>query len=61
MANPIDELVKRTQSRSQAEVANELGVSAQYLHDVLKLRRAPGKKILAALGLEKLITYRRRK
>ncbi len=61
MINPIDELLKLTKVKTQRQVADDLGVSAQYLTDVLKGRRAPGKKILDGLGLERLIIYRKRK
>jgi transcriptional regulator with XRE-family HTH domain len=61
MINPIDELLKLTKVKTQRQVADDLGVSAQYLTDVLKDRRAPGKKILDGLGLERLIIYRKRK
>lgn len=36
-------------------------ISASYLGDVLHRRREPGAKILDALGLEKVVTYRRKK
>lgn len=42
---------------SQKEVAEELGVSAQYLNDVLLERRKPGKSILVPLGLEQVALY----
>ena len=36
-----------------AEWAEKHGVSPQYVNDVVHGRRLPGKKITAALGLEK--------
>lgn len=45
------------QSESQKETAKKLGVSAQYLGDVLSSKREPGKKILDALKLRKVIKY----
>lgn len=45
------------QSGSQKEAAKKLGVSAQYLGDVLSGKREPGKKILDALKLRKVIKY----
>lgn len=42
---------------SQKTVAFNLGISPQYLNDVLKYRREPGPKILKALGLVKKVTY----
>ena len=38
-------------------VARELGVSASYLHDFMDGRRMPGRKILSALGLRRVVTY----
>jgi transcriptional regulator with XRE-family HTH domain len=39
---------------SAREMAEELGVSAGYLHDVLRGNRQPGPSILAPLNLEKI-------
>ncbi len=50
------ELVKRQGSQKQA--AKFLGISEQYLADVLRGRRAPGKKVLEALGLQKVVVYK---
>lgn len=36
-------------------------VSAQYVSDVLHGRRTPGKKILDALSLEKIVTFRKKR
>jgi len=58
----LDELISLLeaevkQSGSQKETAKKLGVSAQYLGDVLSGKREPGKKILDALKLRKVIKY----
>lgn len=42
---------------TQKAAAQFLGVSQQYLTDVLKGRRYPGKKILDKLGLESSVVY----
>ena len=42
---------------SQAEVAEQIGVTQQYISAVLKKSRPPGKSILNALGLERLVIY----
>jgi DNA-binding transcriptional regulator YdaS (Cro superfamily) len=42
---------------SQRAYAESIGVSEAYLSDVLAGRRAPGPKVLAALGLEAVILY----
>ena len=43
----------------QATWAVSAGMSAAYVSDVLNKRREPGAKVLAALGLEKVVGYRR--
>lgn len=45
---------------TQAEWAKAQGISPTYVSDVLKGRRAPGDSILAALGFERVVTYRRK-
>jgi transcriptional regulator with XRE-family HTH domain len=42
---------------SQEAAAKRLGVSAQYLCDVLKGRREPGKKLLDAIGYRRVVVY----
>ena len=39
--------------------AKQHGVSAQYVNDVLHGRRKPGKTMLNALGLRRVVTYER--
>lgn len=46
---------------TQTAFAKKHGVSIAYVNDVLQGRRAPGAKILAALGLESQLTYRKAK
>jgi hypothetical protein len=46
---------------SQVEVAKKIGVSPQFLSDVLNEKRGPGDRILEFLGIEKVVTYRKRK
>lgn len=43
---------------SQAQFARDNDVSLQYLNDFLRGRRDAGKKLLRALGYEKVVTYR---
>lgn len=43
---------------SQKNAAAALGMSAQYLSDVLRGRRTPGPKILKALGLTAVTEYK---
>ena len=42
---------------NQRNAAVALGISQQFLNDVLKRRRGPGDKLLKALGLEKRVEF----
>lgn len=42
---------------SQDAAAKQLGVSPQYLCDVLRKRREPGQKLLDALGYRRVVVY----
>lgn len=42
----------------QLSLARKLGISAQYLNDILHGRREPGESVLEYLGLEKIVIYR---
>lgn len=44
---------------TQQQFAQEHGVSAQHVSDILSGRRDPGPRVLAILGLTRVITYRR--
>lgn len=46
---------------SQKAFAQRVGVSEQYLVDVMKSRRAVPKKILDWLGYERVVLYRRKR
>lgn len=48
----IELLRKRQAGRTQKEVAEELGVTPQFLHDVLNGRRNPSDRILEYVGLK---------
>ena len=61
MENPLIELRRLIESASQVDVAKQLGISPQYLSDVLNNRRQPGKAVLDGLGLERVLTYRRKR
>ena len=43
--------------RTQRAVAAELGISEQYLCDILKGRKPPGPTVLKALGLSRRVSY----
>ena len=40
-------------------VADELKVTQQYVHDVKEYRREPGPTFLSAMGLERVVVYRK--
>jgi transcriptional regulator with XRE-family HTH domain len=51
----IEHIIK--ERGTQKAAAEFLGVSQQYLTDLLKGRRDPGEKILSKLGLEASVIY----
>ena len=52
--------VEKAGPGGQSAWAREHGVATAYVSDVLKGRRDPGAKLLDALGIERIVTYRRR-
>lgn len=46
-------------TRTQKQLADELGVSVAYLNDYLHFRRDPGAKLLGGLGLRRVAMYER--
>lgn len=46
---------------TQAALAQEIGISAQYLSQILARERDPSEKVLDYLNFEKVIMYRPRK
>lgn len=56
-----DQIIKLIKDKkgdgSQSDLARAMGITPQYLHDVLNGRRAPGPKILEYLGIEKRENY----
>jgi len=57
---PIKLLRQRLATRTQAALADELGISPQYLSDILNERREPGAKVLDALGITRISKYVRK-
>ena len=58
----LDELLRDVTKRvttfgSRKNAAAHWGISAQYLGDVLQRRRAPGPRLLRALGVDREVTY----
>lgn len=58
---PLQKIQQKLKEYSQKDLADQLGVSPAYLSDVINGRREAGEKMLAALGLEKVVSYRKRK
>ena len=59
-----DSLIKilhkmKDRHESWTRLAESLGLSAQYLQDIKDGRREPGKKLLDALGMVKVIDYQK--
>lgn len=48
------------EAKSQRNLAHQWSVSESYITDVLSGYRDPGKKILDALGYERVVLYRRK-
>lgn len=44
-------------TRTQKQLAGELGVSLSYLNDYLHFRREPGVKLLDGLGIQRIVMY----
>lgn len=42
---------------SQKKAAKEWGISTQYLNDIIRYRREPGRKLLDEFGLYKHVSY----
>jgi len=42
---------------THAALAKKIGISPQYLHDILAGRREPGPKVLAFLKIKKVVLY----
>ena len=61
MIDPIALIKDRCNGAEQKQIADELGISPQYLNDMLQGRREAGPKVLKALGLVEVVTYRKRR
>lgn len=63
--DPVTELEKMVaRGTTKADIAREIGVTPQFIGQVMARDCAPGRKVLDFLGLEELIettkTYRRK-
>jgi transcriptional regulator with XRE-family HTH domain len=58
--DPIELLESRKDGKSLRKLAGEIGISATYLHEILKGQKPVGPKVLAWLGLERMpVSYRK--
>ena len=46
-------------SGGQKALADKLRISSAYLGDIINDKRKPGPKVLAVLGLERVVVYRK--
>lgn len=60
MIDPLKLLQKELETCSQKELAKRIGISQQYLNDMLHRHRRVYGKALDYLGLEEITIYRRK-
>lgn len=56
----VADRLRRAVGNSPREWAEAHGMSEQQVRDVLRGKRSPGHKVAAALGLEKVVVWRRK-
>lgn len=61
MLDPNIVIRNRLRLQSQKELAAELGISPGFLGDIVQGRRPPSDRVIGALGLERVVTYRRKR
>jgi hypothetical protein len=57
----IQQVIESRYAGLQVAFAQDNEMSATYVSDVLKGRREPGKKIIEAVGVEKVTVYRKKR
>lgn len=60
MIDDVRGMLKKAVGDSQKAWGARHGISSPYVSDAIAGRADPGEKILAALGLERVVTYRRK-
>jgi hypothetical protein len=55
----IHSIINERYQGSQIGFAQDHDISAAYVNDALRGRRDPGQKILEAVGVERVVTYRK--
>ena len=61
MNDPQKMLIEMAAKNTWRDVALDMGLPASYLHDVAHGKRPPSDKLLGYLGLERVVTYRRKR
>jgi hypothetical protein len=57
----VDGLRRMSEVRQQKEIASDIGMSAQFLSDVIRGRRSPTSVLAGKLGYERVILFRKLK
>lgn len=61
MIEPVELIRSKLRNMTQRELADELGISPGFLGDIVRGRRPASDPVVDALGLERVVTYRRKK
>lgn len=61
MMTPETELKRLANRQTWRDIALDMGLPASYLHDVAHGKRPASDKLLGHLGLERIVTYRRKR
>lgn len=54
----LNEMLRPENGWTQKSLAEKFGISPQYLGDILHGNRFPGKKLLDAMGIERVVIYK---
>jgi transcriptional regulator with XRE-family HTH domain len=58
--DPIALVRRLVEEKGLSQASRDLGVSVSYVCNMMKGRADPGPLVLEALGLERVVTYRKR-
>jgi len=61
MTEPQKALLRLAKEETWRKLGESLDLPASYLHDVAHGKRPASDKLLAGLGLERVVTYRRKR
>lgn len=57
--DPVAELARRRERTTKQALADELGISPAFLGDILSGRRPISDRVLAAMGYERVVKFRK--